>query len=148
MKKLLLFLLVIAATTLSLQFPAAVSAAGKKVTIKGHIMDGSTPVIGADVTITVNGKLFKKIKTDDKGNFNVETDDTSVPAGATVDIGIDVNGDGKPESWFEGQAKEVVSIEVNLHPIDAPEYGLWSGIVAIAAGASLILLRRRLSLSR
>lgn len=149
MKKLLLFLLVIAATTFSVQFPAAVNAAGKKVTIKGNVMDGTTPVKGADVTIKVNGKLFKKVKTDDKGDFNVETDDTSVPTGATVGIGIDVNGDGKPESWFEAQAKkEIISVEVNLHPTDAPEYGFWSGMAAIAAGASLVIWRRRLSLDQ
>lgn len=147
MKKLLLFSLVIAATTFTLQFPAAVSADGKKVTIKGHVIDGSTPVKGADVTIKVNGKLFKKVKTDKEGNFNVETDDTSVPDGATVGIAIDVNGDGNPEYWFEAQAKkEIISVEVNMHPTDAPEYGFWSGIAAIAAGASFITWRRRLSL--
>jgi hypothetical protein len=143
MKKIFLFAFVITATLLVAQLPTAVSAAGT-VTIGGTVTNGGVPIKNVPVKVLVNDTPLAPIKTNDNGEYTINTNNTIVPPGSKVVIEIDTNDDGMPDGRYEDILRsDIIDFDLDTNPIPVPEYSWLGAMGATGVGLGFIAWQRR-----
>jgi len=145
MKKIILPI-VLATTLIVTQapVPAHAVASPTPVTIRGRLLNNTTPVPNKTVTFEDSVRAIGTTTTDSNGGYDFTTDSAAAPTGSIVTAKADQNNDGIFDSAATGAVKgPVIIIIIITGIVNLPEYGLAGGIAAGALGLGVIAWRRR-----